>query len=173
MRPLQPQSGYTLIELLLYAAMLSMVLMVVVAFFGTTLEARVKNQSITEVNDQAMAVMDYLTRTIHNASSITTPAVGSSGQTLTLAMADTNLNPTIFSLTGTTPTTLQVKEGSGAQTPLTNDKVQLSNLSFNNLSRPSTPGIIQITFTLSRVNPASRNEFTYQKNFTTSAELAW
>jgi hypothetical protein len=72
-----------------------------------------------------------------------------------------------------TPTAVQIKEGTGAAIALTNNKVQMSNLSFKNLSRSGTPGSIQVSFTLSRLNPANRNEYEYQKAFTGSAEVAW
>jgi prepilin-type N-terminal cleavage/methylation domain-containing protein len=167
------QKGYTLIELLLYVSIIGILLTIIVFFFSTVVGARVKNQTILEVNDQGAAVMDYITQTIRNASSITTPAAGSSGSSLTLVVPTGSLSPTVFSLTGAAPIAVQVKEGTGAQVPLTSNRVQVSSLTFKNLSRASTPGIIQVSFTLSRVNPSSKNEFDYQKTFTDSAEVKW
>lgn len=323
----QPQQGYTLIELLLYVAIIGTLLTSVVYFFGTTLDARTKNQSILEVNDQGTALMDYLTQTIRNATSITTPTIGTAGPLLTAVVPTGSLSPTVFSLSGTalgfksdggstdtlssnkmnatkfianatgtistlyaligptvaaspnnkaqmaiysgaaspttllassasttlvasswntfsispitvtngqsywvayntnglaaadnnlrdhtggtnqsislaqgfgtwpaswsgtgknieysmygmidvpaTPGTVQVQEGAGALVSLTSDDVQLSGLTFKNLSRAATPGSIQISFVLSRVNPNNKNEYDYQKTFTTTAEVAW
>jgi prepilin-type N-terminal cleavage/methylation domain-containing protein len=322
----QRQRGYTLIELLLYVAIIGTLLTTVVYFFGTVIDARVKNQTILEVNDQGAALMDYLTQTIRGATSITTPATGLAAPSLTLVVPTGSLSPTIFSLSGTTlgyatdgtatdtndsnalqgtkfvagatgtvstlyglvatiaaspnnkaqmaiysgtsspttllassasttlvagswnaftitpvnitsgqtywlvyntnglaaadnnlrnhtgtasqsmslvqtfgtwpsswtgtaenleysmyapidattvPGTLQVKEGAGALTPLSNNDVQVSGLLFKNLSRASTPGLIQISFTLSRTNPNNKNEYEYQKTFTSSAEVKW
>jgi len=95
------QSGYTLIELLVYVAIVGAVLTAVTAFFGTVVDARVKNQTILEVNDQGTALMDYITQTIHNASSITAPATGIAGPSLTLAVPTSSLSPTVFNLSGT------------------------------------------------------------------------
>ena len=163
-------AGYTLIELLLYVVIISTLLTTVTFFFGMTIEARVKNQTIAEVNDQGVATMDYITQTIRNASSITTPATGGSGNSLTLVVPTGSLSPTIFNLNGTT---LQVKEGTAAAIPLTNNDVQVTGLTFKNLTRSGTPGNVQVSFTLSHVNPSGRNEYDYQKTFTSSAEVAW
>jgi prepilin-type N-terminal cleavage/methylation domain-containing protein len=320
------QRGYTLVELLLYLAILGVLMGSVTVFLGSALAVRVKNQSIAEVEQQGALLMDTITQAIRNADSITSPATGASGDTLTLAMASAGVNPTIFSgsstvlgnnqdgvqddadnsnfisatkyvaaSNGTTsmlygrvgsvvasapnnkaqmalysgasnPSTLlatstemtitanswvafpipstaitsgttywisyntngtaatqnnlrirtgtanqskwiaqtygawpanwvgtnqnmelsvymtvftgsgafaQVKEASNAEVALTNSKVQLSGLTFTNLSRASTPGVVQVSFTLSRVNNSNRNEFDYQKTFTSSAALRW
>lgn len=322
------QAGYTLIELLLYVAIVGSLLTSITFFFGMIAEARVKNQTVSEVDEQGTAVMDYVTQTIRNATSITAPTVGLTGSSLTLAVPTGGLSPTIFSLSGTatlgysvdgtstdssdsnfmnaskfvasssgtvstlyglvgptvaaspnnqaqmalysgasTPTTLlassasvtiaanswnafaiapvsitsgqtywlayntngigaadnnlrthpgttgqtmfasrtfgtwpaswsgatentefstyalidtggapgavQVKEGAGALVPLTSNDVQVTNLTFRNLTRAGTGGIVQVSFTVSRVNPNNRNEYDYQKTFTGSAEVGW
>jgi prepilin-type N-terminal cleavage/methylation domain-containing protein len=164
------QKGYTLIELLLYVSIVGVLLTSVVMFYGTALDSRVKNQSIVEVNQQGGAAMEYMAQTIRNASSITLPAAAGTGAQLTLAMPDAGSNPTIFNLSGTT---LQVTEGASAAVALTNDKVQITSLSFKNLSRASTPGVVQVTMTVARTNLANRNEYDYQKTFVTSTALRW
>lgn len=163
-------SGYTLIELLLYVVIIGTLLTTVTLFFGMTIETRVKNQTIAEVNDQGVQVMDYVTQTIRNASSITTPTPGASGDTLTLVVPTSSLSPTIFNLSGTT---LQVKEGTAAAIALTSTDVLISNLTFKNLTRTSTPGNVQVSFTLSHINPNNRNEYEYQRTFVSSAEVGW
>lgn len=163
-------SGYTLIELLLYVVIISTLLTTVTLFFGMTVETRVKNQSIAEVNDQGVLVMDHITQTIRNASSISAPTPGGSGSSLTLVVPTSSLSPTIFNLNGTA---LQVKEGTTATIALTNNDIQVTNLTFKNLTRSGTPGNVQVSFTLSRFNPNNRNEYDYQKTFTSAAEVAW
>ncbi len=159
------QRGFTLIELLLYVAMLGILLSAVAAFFITTVDARVKNQSITEVNEQGSLVMDQLTHIIRNATSITSPAAGASSAGFNAVVPTVNLSPTILSLASGT---LQLKEGTGTAIPLTNSKVQVTNLTVANLTRPSTSPILQISFTLTRVNPVSLNSYSYTQTFTTS-----
>lgn len=322
--------GFTLIELLLYMVIVTVLLTAVSLFLGTALSGRVKNQSIAEVNQQGKLVLEHITQALREASSVTAPAVGTSGGTLNLAMPAAGVNPTIFDLSGTSavmgynidggstdsddsnfmnvtrftagatgtisslyaligptvatspnnkgqmaiyagtasaPTTLlassgdttltantwvsfsispvavtsgqtywlgyntngtaithnnlryhtvganqsiflgrtygtwpaswsggvasnfefsvyglistsgggtpsvQIKEGTSAAIALTSDKVAVSGLTFKNLSRTGTPGVVQVSFTVSRVNSSGRNEFDYQKTFTTTVAL--
>lgn len=323
------QAGFTLLELLLYTSIVGGLLMAITGFFGVVLEARIKNQSIVEVEQQGVAAMERITQTVRNATSITSPATGATGSSLTLVVPTGSLSPTVFDLsggsatlgyntdggstdsndsnfinatkfaapasgsistlyafvgptigaspnnkaqmaiyngdangptsliasssevaltasswnafpisttnvtngtiywlayntngtaaaqnnlryhTGTTNQTkfvaqtygtwpgtfsggtfsnlensvyapistggsagaLQIKEGTGAVVPLTNDRVQVSSLSFKNLSRPSTPGVIQVSFIVSRVNSSGKNEYDYQKTFTGTASV--
>lgn len=163
------QSGFTLLELLLYVVIVGVLLTSIVSFFGTVTEARVKGQTIAEVDQQGTAVMDYITQTARNATSISAPATGGvAAASLTLVVPTAALSPTIFSLNGTT---LQVKEGTATAIALTNSEVQVSNLNFKNLTRAGTTGIVQVSFTISRVNSNNHNAFDYQKTFTSSAEI--
>jgi len=168
MKTKQPQTGYTLIELLLYVSMIGILLGGVTTFFATAVEARVKNQSISEVNDQGVYIMELMTQTIRNATDVTVPAVGATGSSLTLTVPTGSLSPTVFSLNGST---LQIKEGTAAAVPITNSKVAITALTFKNLSRSGTQGIIQINMTLERVNTTGRNEYEYERTFTTSVSL--
>lgn len=162
--------GFTLIELLLYVAIIGTLLTTVTVFFGMSVDARVKNQSIAEVDDQGVYAMDYITQAIRNASAITAPTATASGASLTITVPTSSLSPTVFSLSGTA---LQVKEGTAAAVALTSNDVEMTGLTFKNLTATGTPGNIQISFTLSRTNPTGRNEYSYQKTFTSSAEVAW
>jgi type II secretory pathway pseudopilin PulG len=325
------QTGYTLIELLLYVGIVGSLLAAVSLYFAMSTDSRVKNQSIAEVNQQGALVMDRITQTVRGANSITSPAAGATADSLTLVVPTGLLSPTIFNLDGSgggggtaalgfdqdggllsefngntisatkvvasvsgtvstlhaligqtassgndkgqmaiysgalNPSTLlgnsltktlapnawnsfsitpvsitagqtywicyntsfvsqtqnnlkyrvgasgqsatqaqsygswpgswlgsginveysvyaevattgasgamQVKEGTAAVVPLTNGKVELSNLSFKNLTRSGTPGVVQISFTISRLNPNNRNEYDYQKTFVGTAAL--
>jgi prepilin-type N-terminal cleavage/methylation domain-containing protein len=163
------QRGYTLIELLLYVAMIGILLSAVTAFFGMAADARIKSQSINEVNQQGTFAMDYMVQTIRNATSITAPATGTSSTNgLTVVVPTGSLSPTVFSLSSGV---LQVKEGAGALVPLTSNDVQVTSLTVTNLTRSGTSGILQIAFTIARVNTSGRNEYDYQKTFTTSVAV--
>lgn len=163
------QQGYTLIELLLYLAITSVLLASLTAFFAMTLSVRTKNESINEVNQQGQLVMDSILQTVRNADSITVPATGFTTGTTTLAMTTAAINPTVISLSGAT---LQIKEGSSTAVALTNSRVIVSGLTIKNVSRSSTtPGSVQVGFTVSAVNTTGRNEYDYQKTFIGSASL--
>jgi type II secretory pathway pseudopilin PulG len=161
-------AGFTLIELLLYVSVVGTLLIGVVIFAALGIDARVKNQSVSEVNQQGNFAIDYIDQTIRGSNSITAPVAGASGSSLTLVVPTGGLSPTIFDISAGV---LRVKEGAAAVVPLTNNKVQVTNLTFTNLSRASTNGIMRVSITLSRVNPNNRNEYDFTKTFIASVTL--
>jgi len=325
-----PQKGYTLIELLLYIGILGFLLTAITFFLGPIVDSRVKNQTIAKIDTEGALLMDQITQTIRNATSITTPAAASSGPSLSLVVPTGTLSPSIFDVAGNSilgfntdggttdssdqntisitqftastsgtvstlygllgptlaaspnnlgqmglyagttsaPTTLlassasipltasgwnafpispvtvtagqvywigyntnatssttnclryasgggtagqvrylaqtygtwpttfsggstasdkfsvyadilpspgaaEIKEGSNAAVAQTSSSIKMINLNFTNVTRTGTNGIVQVTFTLARVNPGNRNEYDYQKTFTSSSEVGW
>ncbi len=158
--------GFTLIELLLYISVSGMVLLALSGFFFMLLQARIKGESIAEVDEQGAAVMEMITQEVRNSSAISLPVVGQSGDSLVLSPDDPAKSPETFSLSGST---IQVAEGTDDPLPLTNTKVAATNFHVENLSALGTPGSVRISFTLARVNVSGRNEYDYVKTFEVSA----
>jgi prepilin-type N-terminal cleavage/methylation domain-containing protein len=160
--------GFTLIELLLYVSISSIILLVSIFFLQTLLESRIKNQTIAEVEQQGLQIMQLITQTIRNSDSINSPALGVSATSLSVNTITGGLNPTVFDLSGGV---VRIKEGSAAVVPLTNSRITVSALSFFNLSRMGTPGSVRIQFTINYVNSVGRNEYSFTKTFISSATL--
>lgn len=160
--------GFTLIELLLYVSIVGSLLLAVTMFFGMTVDGQIKNQTINEVDQQGSFALDTMTQAIRNASAITAPAAGTSGASLTLTMPTSSISPTVFDINSNA---LRVTEGTGSPTALTSSLITVSNFTVKNLTRTGTPGIVQISFTLNRVNPSGRNGYDYAKTFTTSVAV--
>lgn len=161
-------TGFTLIELLLYVSMLSTLLLGAVGFFATMSDARVKNQAVSEVDQQGTAAMQYITQTIRSATTISSPAAGASAATTSLVVPTSGNSPTVFALSsGALTTTL----GANSAVALTGGKVQVTSLTFTNLSRSGTPGVLRVAMTIKRINPNNRAVFEYEKTFTTSVAL--
>lgn len=163
---LHSRKAYTLIELLLYTGLLAVILSIVSYFLFTSTSAKVKNRTISETEQQGEAAMTIITQAIRNSASINSPATGTNSATLLINVADGTKNPTIFSLSSGT---IKSQEGANPTVDLTTSKVVVSNLLFENLSRPSTPGIIKISFTIAYNAPNNRNEYQYSKVFYNSA----
>ena len=164
------QLGFTLIELLLYTLIVGSLLIGVTLFYATASDSRIKNQSISEVNQQSALIMGKITQTIRNANNITVPALGTTGPTLTMTVPTSALSPTTFSLSGTNIT---IKEGTGAEVALNSSNVQVQNLLFKNLSTSATQGNIQVSFDVKRVNTNGMSVYDYQKTSISSGELQW
>lgn len=168
MKKITIQQGFTLVELLLYVSIAAVLLLSVSIFISILLQARIKNQTVIEVEAQGMQAMQIITQTIRNAENINSPATSTSDSSLSLAFSSSTINPTIFALLANA---LYITEGNGSPTALTNSHVNISGLSFYNLSRQNTPGVIRIQFTISYINPSGRNEYDYGKIFYATASL--
>ena len=162
------QTGFTLLELLLYISIVSSLLLVLSFFFVGTASTKVSNQTENDVNQQASFIMDTITQTIRNSDNISSPAANSSAAQLTMAVPTSADNPTVFALSGTA---LTIKEGTAAAIPLSSNSIKISNVVFKNTTRAGTPGGIQITFTATSASTSNRDEFTYERTFTTSASV--
>ena len=168
MKNLSRQSGFTLLELILYLGITSILVVSVSFFFISLLQARVKFQTISEVEQQGEQVMQQITQTVRNSSSITSPATGATTAALTVVVPTGSLSPSVFDLSGGV---IRITEGAGAAQPLTTTAVTVSGLSFQNLTRPTTQGVVRISFTLTRANPGTKNEYSYTKTFRSTATL--
>lgn len=160
--------GFTLLELLLYVSIASIMLFVISAFLAILLESRVKNKTIAEVDGQGVYVMQLLTQTIRNAKSITSPAIGTTANFLNLEMSLSSNDPTIFDEVGGV---VQITEAANSAINLTSSRITASNIVFSNLSQVDTPGTVRVEFTLTHKNPEGRKEYEYEKVFIGSASL--
>ncbi len=162
------KTGFTLIELLLYISLVSVMIFSIVTLYMNLVSARVKNQVVGEVEQQAVQVLQIITQTGRNATVINNPLANQVGTSLSLAVVDGTKNPTVFDLSGGV---IRMTEGAGSAVPLTSSSVSVSGLTFSNLSSSGSPGTFRVQFTLNFVNPDGRNELNYSKTFYASATI--
>ena len=160
--------GFTLIELSLYIAIIGIILAAVSALLFGILQSRVKNQTVAEVEQQGIQVMQIITQTLRNATAINSPGTGASSSTLSVNTTIIANNPTVFDLSGGV---IRITEGAGSSVTLNNALVTASGLTFQSLTGSGTPGTIRITLALTRLNPSGRNEYDYVQTFYGSATL--
>ncbi len=171
MTTLQQKSGFTLVELLLYIATASLLLLAISSFAILLSESRIKHRTITEVEQQGQFITELISQAVRNAEAVTSPAVGSSGTSLVLDVVDTANDPTSFSVSSGT---LQMARGSGPTTlDLSSSAVTVSGFTVTNLSRNNTSNSVKIEFTVTSVNPTGRNEFDFEQSFTTTATVRY
>lgn len=166
---LRARQAFTLVELLLYLGLVGMMLLVVSLFLLLILQSRIKTQAIVEVEQQGIQVLERISQTARNAEAVNSPALGVSDSSLSLDVTDPTKDPTVFDLVSGV---IRIgSEGTGPAVNLTNSRVTAFNLVFQNLSRPNTPGVVRIQFTLTHVNPANRSEYDYSKTFYATTSL--
>ena len=173
LRTITTQDGFSLIEMLIYITIFSIMIGAVVGLAVMTSAQKINSQVTADINYQGEAAMALITQTVHQANSITTPTAGNSNGSLSLVMASASVNPTVFSSynDGTT-TRLQVNEGSPAvQNNLTNAHAVVSGLTFTNKSLAATKGSVLISFVLTYKTTSARQEFTFNKTFFGAATI--
>ncbi|MEN9881425.1 MAG: hypothetical protein RLZZ308_608 [Candidatus Parcubacteria bacterium] len=161
--------GFTLVEMMLYVGISSLFLVTLALFFSFLLSSRVKNQTINEVNQQGLYVMDFITQSVRNARGVTVPTIGTASSTLSLTVASSTLSPVIFDVSNGV---LRSKEGVGSYLPLTNGRVKVSEIVFQNVSASSTDGgTVSVHFTLTYMSSSTQHEYVYSKTFTGGASF--
>lgn len=149
MKKITMQRGMSLVETLVYVAIFSVFVIGLAGFSNNLGSIRLHNQVMFEVNDQGSHAVKTITQALRSASQVNSPTIGTDGTSLSVVTHSPATSPTVFSESGGV---LYVTEGSGSPIALTNNKVVVSNIAFSNLSRPDTPPIIKIRFTLTSVS---------------------
>lgn len=162
------KKAFTLVEIILYIGLVSIMLLVITSFFGVMIQSRLRNQAIADVNEQGVQVMQIILQTVRNATAINAPTPGNSETSLSVNVNGAGLSPSVFSLNSGA---IQITEGAGSAVTLSSNRVILTSLTFTNLTRSGTPGAVRVQFTLSRVNPDGRKELSYNQTFYGSASI--
>lgn len=162
------QSGFTLIELIVSLGLATILLGAIFGLYLASSQMRARINATAEVEQQGLQAMEIITQTIRNSSAISNPSTGASGASLTLSVPTVAKSPTIFSLSNGQ---LQIKEGTSAVTPITSNRVSVSNLTFQNLTAAGSGGLVRVTFTLGSNYQTGKMANVYSKTFVTSAAL--
>lgn len=132
--------GFTLLELLIYIAIISVVLIVATKLSSQVLAVKAKSTALSEVNRNARFVMDRIVTEVGEADAIAAGTVfGTNPGRLELTVTDLGNSPTVFAVTDGT---LTVQLGSGPALPLTSSQVTVTGFTLQDMSRqPGTRSV--------------------------------
>lgn len=172
---LNSREGFTLLEILIYIAVLAVVILGVHALLIWTIHSNTKAKVMREVLDNSRRAMEIMTHEIREAKSIYTPTSTStqlSLETKHYLPEGESFTYIDFYLCGTASTTLCLKKESQAPIALTSDEVEVNDLVFTQLIATSTvPSSIQIHLKIDYKNPYDRPELLASINTTSTASL--
>lgn len=160
---LRQRPGATLVELLIYMAIASILLGSIMTLEATIILARQRMQAQVNVEEQGAAAMSVMVGLIRNSTATIAPAIGTTGSSLGLTMPVLAATPSVVDISAGV---LRLAEGAVAPLGLIGGKVTASSLTIKNLTPPSAPSAIQISFTL---QATWGNNQVYAQTFTTSA----
>jgi Tfp pilus assembly protein PilW len=164
------QKGLSLVEVVIYVGIFSIVISGITSFMLFSVQSRAKNQIVTEVEQQGMQVMNIITQAVRNGEGINSPTPGSSSGSLSIDMPDAGVDPTVFDLSSSV---IRISEAGGGAIDLTSSQVNVTNLLFENNTIPSTDDTIKIEYTLEYNNTGDATRFDYSKTFYGSATQRW
>jgi len=156
-------AGFSLVELIMYLAIIGSLVGVVVGMFVSFNRLRVKSESQTELSQDARSAMERLRQELVKASAVCAPTAGNNGNTLDLIVS----TPTCFRINSGV---LEMSESgaggacgsytcSGSWNPITSSKVSVTNSDiFTRIDNTGAKSTIQIKLTLIYNN---RPEYSY------------
>lgn len=157
--------GFTLVEFMIYSAIVAVVLFAATEIMVAVLRQNSKLAAMAEVTANSRAALDRATLAVRNAESVTSPVAGATSSRLVLAMAVAALNPTIITSQGGA---LYLKEGAAATTSLISDDVSMQ-VTFQNLTATGTQGTILLASLARASSSGVLSEFNFVEYSTTTA----
>ena len=152
----QKRQGFTILELLVFSAIFSMVAITFIAILISITRVQLRETASAEVNQQSQFIMQTIQRYIEEASLIETPP-NLATDTLTLRLRPTTDTVESFAITKiyyTAPSPadpggifLVPKEGDPPQ-PLNSNRVIIDDLTFTKRSHPGAHDSVDVTLTL-------------------------
>lgn len=137
------KKGYTLIELVVYVGLSSIILITTGTIATTLIEQRERSSIRNDIDLQGNRMVNEMTRAIRDATEIAAPIQGATGTTLTLTRDSVAVNPTTFLWNGTE---LSIIEGVNPAVDLHPTNMEVRNLKFQNTTATGTPGIVSFQF---------------------------
>jgi len=159
--------GFSLLELLIYVAILSVLVVVVSNAFISLSKAKVQSEVRGEIHDSIRFAMDKIKLDIKNASSVINP---SSGTDSTLVVVVSGVNITYDVAGGF----LRRRDGTDEPINVTGDNIVVDSLSFTLIN--NTNPILNQTTTAVQINMtmhynSSNSDSLYSNSFQTTVSL--
>lgn len=139
---LHREKGFTLIEAVLYTACVSILMTGTLLLTSTALTMRSKLRASVILEENLRFTLQRVNSLVSGASAITSPALSTTGTTLTLTMPTPAENPTTISLNAGS---LTLTQGSAPTSTLISNEIVVSRLMFTRVS--STTPTIRTVFT--------------------------
>lgn len=164
--------GFTLIEVLIYMAILGLVVSGFVSFSLSISDSRNKNYVIQEVQANGRLALELISQKIlsSNGVNIGSSTFDSDPGILSLSMFNGSKNPTLINL-NQDDGILQITEGSDNSIYITSDEVKITNLVFTDLTSTSEKASIRIQITIKYDNQGDNVNYEYSQSLQTAVNL--
>lgn len=167
-------SGFTIIEFVIYIALVGAVLVAVTGFAFEFVAAQAKAQALQEVNRNARLAISRIGLEVREATDLNAgdSTFGSHPGVLSLETGSVATDPTIFCVTAGV---LRVSQGDAAcdasDPALTSDLVTVSSFTVDNASTSGRSKFVRVSVTVEYTNPSAISEFSATTTLQTTAIL--
>src|SRR3989344_1950392 len=153
---LNSRRGFTIIELLIFTAIFSIMSVAFLSALVSAIQIQVKQLATSEVNQQSQFLLDTIQYYVQSASLVELPS-DTATTTLKLRTSSSSTDPLYIYLSGDVVYLKQTD--SGAAEALTSSKVAVSNLTFT--KRANNPGhdSVNVLFTIAYNAVSQTNSF--------------
>ena len=166
---IKSERGFSILELIIYIAIFAVISTAAVDMALNLNAGWTKSKVESEVQQNLRFAMEAIAQNVQNASAVTIPAAGASGNSLTLVSDGQTIQ---FFLTGTM---LQKQIGANPAENITTDKVKITYVNFRTLQNTasSNSGIIATTteFAMRMEYNSSETQFSYAQNATSTERI--
>ncbi len=167
---LLPRKGFTLIELIIYLAVISGTVVSFTYFILSVSNSRTKTYVAQEVHANGRTALEIISQRIRASNGVVsvTPSV----LTLDFSTVDPAKHPT--AIDRDTNNALRITEdtdGTPVASILTSSEVKVTNLVFTNVTAAGTRENIRVNMTIEYNAPAGSQPFNYSKSFTTAVSV--
>ncbi len=146
-------SGFTLIELILYIALVTIILSALVPFAWNSVETGVKSSVRQEVNANVRYISERIKYEIRNSTGINSVTATS----ISLSTSASATNPTVIDLSGGN---ILIKQGTGSTVNLNSANTVINSLIFTNYtSGDNKTKHVQFVMTVAAFYAAARQEY--------------
>ncbi len=161
--------GFTLVEILLYAAIVAIMTTAIAGMLALSLQARVKNQVIESVESGAAIVLSDITTAIQNSQAVSLSTDGNGDAIVTVDVFDAAKDPTIYQLDGGVMTK---KEGAASPVDISSSNIALDQFAVtDNTPVGETMQALSFSFDAAYAAASSRQEFQYNAHYQSTAQV--
>ena len=142
---LHKKRGFTVIELLIYMALLTGFLLILTRVFSSTLDIQLDSEANSSIQQDSRYILSRLTYDIQRAQAVTTPAaIGGSGSTLALTISGVT---NTYTLSGNNLTLTNASPAA----QLNSQNSSVSAVLFKRIGNAGGKDTVQLSFTLTSV----------------------
>ncbi len=136
-------SGFTLLETLIYAALLGVIITFAVGTMYSIVQGSSSLNDKIVIEEEAHFLLRKIEWTLTGVETINIPSVGSSSSTLSVAKFNFSSNPVVIDLNGEN---VRIRRGTGSPAVLNSGRVAVGALTFtHNAAVGSAPAAIRVT----------------------------